>query len=70
MEIKILCKLHGKNKKQKRQGHMIIHKTHAHILTGCTALFPGSPLIQIHRGLVIYQETQKVMCFAFLPCVC
>lgn len=44
---------------------------HAHILTGCTALFLGKcNLNPNHLGLGHYQETQKVMCFAFLPCVC
>lgn len=57
-------------RKNKNSKVIWLSTKHAHILTGCTALFPGNPLIQIHLGLVIYQETQKVMCFAFLPCVC
>ena len=31
--------------------------------------FSGSPFIQTYQGLIIYQETRRVICFTFLACV-
>lgn len=45
---------------------MITNNVNTPILTGGAALCPGSPVIQLYQGLIIYQETQRMICFTFL----